>query len=351
MLARLAIPGILSASQSVADDPLAANAHLVLAEAGNMMIDPLPLDEQTHEEIERRGGVSLVVVLSPQRAPHAAAFTELYGATIVDRAQHRQALLGSAFAIGLPNQREEGAFAVVIADRATVVVGETLLGTPAGALSLPAIEEGGLRAAALGLRAILRENPQRLLVGRGQSIFAGAYPTLYRLLYEAGGAGVHRVNLDELDFHERHDRPAPYLYLDAEVGFEIGARLLGYRVSTLLPGQRFCPLHGHAREEELFVVLEGAPSVRMLNGTIQCRKGDFIALPVGETGTHQLLNESDAPATVLLLGRTEEVESCYYPDSDKLLIDTPLPFINGDSSRLVRAAPDLDYFDGETLST
>jgi uncharacterized cupin superfamily protein len=131
------------------------------------------------------------------------------------------------------------------------------------------------------------------------------------------------------------------------VGFTIGARSLGYRVSTLAPGKRFCPLHSHAREEELFFVLDGEPSVRTLSGTVRCRKGDFVALPVGDSGTHQLLNESDAPATVLLLGRTEPTEVCYYPDSDKLLVDTERPIIKERNSIMVRASPDLEYFHGE----
>jgi uncharacterized cupin superfamily protein len=76
-------------------------------------------------------------------------------------------------------------------------------------------------------------------------------------------------------------------------------------------------------------------------------KGDFIALPVGVSGTHQLLNESDAPATVLLLARNETFEACYYPDSDKLLVDMAAPLISGRESLLIAASPQLDYFDGE----
>jgi uncharacterized cupin superfamily protein len=182
-------------------------------------------------------------------------------------------------------------------------------------------------------------------------LFGNASVAFYRLLYERAGAEIHRINLDELDFRDERDereaQPSIYHCLDAEVGFAIGARKLGYRVSTLEPGQCFCPLHSHAREEELFFVLDGEPSVRMLSGTIRCRKGDFIALPVGVTGTHQLVNESDASATVLLLARNEDVEACYYPDSDKLLVDTPAPLHDEQTSIMVRGSPQLDYFDGE----
>ena len=38
------------------------------------------------------------------------------------------------------------------------------------------------------------------------------------------------------------------------------------------------------------------------------RPGDFMAFPVGDRGAHQLLNESDADALVLLLGLDEDDE-------------------------------------------
>lgn len=348
----LAISGFYAISQTIEGDALLANAHLVVTDDGNLLIDPLPMDEETHAHIARLGGVALVVVTMPARARDARAIAERYGAVVIDRAAHRQPLLGGAFAIALAGQRMPEAFAIVVPSVATVIAGEAVLGTPGGAVSFdPALDGESAVAAALGLRAILRENPQRLLVARGQSIYSDAYAVLYRLLYGVAGAAVHRINLDELEFTDDDDgldeHTAQFRVADAEVGFAIGARSLGYRVSTLLPGRRFCPLHGHAREEEMFFVLDGRPSVRTLNRTIECRKGDFIAFPVGESGTHELFNASDAPATVLLLGRTEEVEACYYPDSDKLLVDTPMPFAGGRHSTMVKASPVLAYFHGE----
>lgn len=352
MLAPLRIPNFYCHSR-LTEPSLTANSHLLVMEAGNILIDPLPFDECTHDQIKQLGGVARIAVLSAEREPESEAVAARYGATVVKRPRHREELLAGAIAIALPDQRREEEFALSIPARRTVIVGDALLGSPAGALSLSAADENAdARRAALGLRRILRENPQTLLVAHGQSIFADAYDALYQLLYAKAGAEVHRINVDELDFRDERaegvEQPPQYDCRDAEVGFVIGARALGYRVSILEPGQIFCPLHGHAREEEMFFVLDGEPSVRMLSGTIRCRKGDFIALPVGETGTHQLLNESDARATVLLLGRTEDVEACYYPDSDKLLVDTSRPLANGRDSIMVRGSPELDYFDGET---
>jgi uncharacterized cupin superfamily protein len=331
---------------------LLANSYFFAAETGNVVVDPLAADEFEHRQIERLGGIAKVVVTTPNHERDSHAFAQRYGATIVGNLAHHEEVSPGMVAIRLQDQSTEEEFAVSIPAFRTVIVGDAILGTPAGALSmLPDAKYADFRKAALGLRRILRENPATLLVGHGYAIFNGAYDAVYRLLYAGGGAYVHRINLDELEFRnerdERDAQPAEFQCLDAEVGFTIGARRLGYRVSTLAPGKRFCPLHSHAREEELFFVLDGEPSVRTLSGTVRCRKGDFVALPVGDSGTHQLLNESDAPATVLLLGRTESTEVCYYPDSDKLLVDTERPIIKERNSIMVRASPDLEYFHGE----
>ncbi|HMF28364.1 MAG TPA: cupin domain-containing protein [Candidatus Cybelea sp.] len=349
----LEIPNAYGYSVTRPGDALAQNSHLFVDESGNALVDPLPYDDATVEQIAQLGGVRAVVLLTHGREAAAETVAARFGAAVVERAEHTEAIAAGLTAIRLRNQRRDEEFALHLSAEQTVVAGDALLGAPAGALSMDG-EYADAPKAALGLRRILRVNPERLLLSRGQSLYAGAYRQLYRLLYAKAGAEVHRINVDELDFRDERDenaersgQPARYDCIDAEVGWAIGARGLGYRVSTLPPAHLFCPLHAHAREEELFFVIDGEPSVRMSSGTIRCRKGDFIALPVGETGTHQLINDSDAPATVLLLARTEEFESCYYPDSDKLLVDLPAPF-DGRSSIMVAAHPQLEYFHGET---
>ncbi len=352
MLRPLRIPNAYALSQPLDADPFAAHAYLFVAGAGNVMIDPLPLDDAARDQIAGLGGIARIVVMTPERRAAADEIAARYGADVVAAPAHREALFAGSFAIRLAHQRRAHEFAVNLPGARIVVAGDSLAGTPAGALSMPPDSEyPDARRAALGLRAILRENPDTLLLSFGQPVFGGAYAALYGLLYARAGAEIHRINVDELEVRderdERVEQPGMYHIRDAEVGFAIGARRLGYRVSTIGPGQRFCPLHAHAREEELFFVLEGEPSVRTLAGTIRCRKGDFIALPVGESGTHQLINEGEAPATVILLARNEEVEACYYPDSDKLLVDTDVPLKDGLRSLMVAASPQLDYFHGE----
>jgi uncharacterized cupin superfamily protein len=63
-----------------------------------------------------------------------------------------------------------------------------------------------------------------------------------------------------------------------------------------------------------------------------------MAFPTGDRGTHQLLNESDADALVLLLGEDHEDETVYYPESRKVLAGR---------RRWMMREDRLDYFDGE----
>lgn len=345
------VPGLFWYAQRT-PGALSENCYLFTAGAGNVLVDPLPFDDATFAALERLGGIERIVVLSAGRHVAAREIAERYGVPLISAPPHGEVIFAGAKAIALLDQRRDGEFAIGISAQKVVVAGDSVAGLPAGALSLP--EDGeyaNARKAALALRRILREDPETLLVAVGEPIFSGAYDVLYHTLYARAGAEIHRINLDDLEFRderaEQVQQPERYHNFDAEVGFVIGARKLGYRVSTLPPGHYFCPLHVHAREEEMFFVLDGEPSIRTLAGTVRCRKGDFIAFPVGESGAHQLFNESDAPATVLLLGRTEAFEACYYPDSDKLLVDVESPLKGDRRSMLLRATPDLDYFDGE----
>jgi uncharacterized cupin superfamily protein len=331
---------------------LPENCYLFITGAGSVLVDPLPFDDATYAQLERLGDIERVVALSADREAAAREIAERYSVPLISAPAHREVLFEGAKAIVLLDQRRDGEFAISISAQQVVVAGGSVVGSPAGALSLPEESEYvNARKAVLGLRRILREDPVTLLVAVGEPIFSGAYDALYHALYARAGAEVHRINFDELEFRDERaehvQQPERYHNFDAEVGFFIGARKLGYRVCTLPPGHYFCPLHAHAREEEVFFVLDGEPSIRTIAGTLRCRKGDFIAFPVGESGTHQLLNESDAAATVLLLGRTEAFETCYYPDSDKLLVDTETPLKGDRRSFLLRATPELDYFDGE----
>ncbi|MBV9232408.1 MAG: hypothetical protein JO030_00080, partial [Candidatus Eremiobacteraeota bacterium] len=86
------------------------NAYFLAGDSGNVLIDPLPLDDTAYEWIERRGGVTQVVVLSGDRESQSHAIAARYGARTVTRPAHRETLVRGVFAIALPDQRRANAF-------------------------------------------------------------------------------------------------------------------------------------------------------------------------------------------------------------------------------------------------
>jgi uncharacterized cupin superfamily protein len=341
MIARLAIPGGWMWSAWQPDRGMAFNSYLFERDGAFVAIDPLPLDENDVEWISTRGGIRTIVITNRDHERAAARLRERFDVRTVDNPADGEELFAGAYAVHIPYGKAPE-FAIHLPDSRAAIVGDALIGAPAGALGLlPDEKLGDPRNLLLALRRLWGLQLQSLLLCDGAPIFGDADRILGELLESRGGAEVNRINLDELAF-KKYKEHARFGCDDAEVGLLIGARKIGYRVAKLPPGKSFCPLHSHESEEEFFYVLEGNPSIRTLRGTIPCRAGDFIAFPTGERGTHELRNDSPQPCTVLLVGQTEAVEICKYPDSKKVLFDSY------DTGRLmVRSVPQLEYFDGE----
>jgi len=77
------------------------------------------------------------------------------------------------------------------------------------------------------------------------------------------------------------------------------------------------------------------------------RAGDVIAFPAGSVGAHQVINKSDRPCRVFMLGAEDPNSVCYYPDSDKFGAYPGKSLMRGLARVMVRASPSLDYFEGE----
>ena len=355
MIARLQIPGAWMWSAWQPDRGMPFNSYLFERDGGAVAVDPLPLGEGDVAWLESIGGVRSIVLTNRDHVRGAQALRERFGARIL--AHEPEAALFAipidgtfgdgdevfpgARAIALPHGKTAGEVALHLAEDRCAVVGDAVIGAPAGGLSLlPDEKLEDPHRLALALRRLWELRLESVLLADGQPLFGGADAALAALIEERAGAGANRINLDELQFATRTPH-AGYECDDAEVGLLLGARKLGYRIARIPAGAAFCPLHEHAVAEEFFYVVEGTPSVRTARGTIVCRPGDFIAFPAGKRGAHQLRNDSGQPALVLLVGMEPSEEVCFYPDSRKLLVAA-------DGSRLIVAAhPALAYFDGE----
>ena len=130
-----------------------------------------------------------------------------------------------------------------------------------------------------------------------------------------------------------------------------GARLLGYSLYRVAPGDRMWPYHFQHVNEELFFVRRGYGQLRSRDGARDLRPGDFVLCPPGPGGAHGLRNTGDVPLEILALSTMEEPEISEYPDSGKIYVLVGAP-PGGDATLrtvdlLFRRSDAVDYLDGE----
>ncbi len=326
------------------DRGMAFNSYLFEREGGCVAVDPLPLDDPALDVVAKLGGVHTIVVTNRDHERGAQRLRDRFGARDAKLEPGSEVFAG-AYVIPLPHGKTEDEVALYLPEYQAAVVGDALIGAPAGSLSLLATEKLADRDRfVMTLRRLWGLQLRTLLLGDGQPLFTGADSAIGALLEREGGPALLRINRDELEYRHAGAGTKWECY-DGEVGLPLGARKLGYRVARIPSGKAFCPLHWHVSCEEFFYVIDGRPSIRTPKGTFECRPGDFIAFPTGETGAHQLLNENKEPALVLLVGMEEpavDLEACFYPDSEKVGL-----FTAERSLGLIRSSPKLDYYDGE----
>lgn len=105
-----------------------------------------------------------------------------------------------------------------------------------------------------------------------------------------------------------------------------GAHDLGATVYILDPGAPGFHLHAHYANEELFVVLEGQPTLRTHRRDEQLRPGDVVACPTGREGTHTFTNRSDTAARVLAVSTLRFPETVVYPEQKRVFVMTRDPY-------------------------
>jgi uncharacterized cupin superfamily protein len=127
-------------------------------------------------------------------------------------------------------------------------------------------------------------------------------------------------------------------------GRDVGAEGTGMSVYELPPGQAVCPYHYEYGEEEWVLALEGRPSVRTPDGTEQLEPYDVVFFPKGPAGAHQIRNDSDSTARVLMWSTIVYPSATAYPDSGKVAVWT------GDRAEdlIVERSNAVEYYHGES---
>jgi uncharacterized cupin superfamily protein len=155
---------------------------------------------------------------------------------------------------------------------------------------------------------------------------------------------MRRVSISDPTFSFDPEDPDGFRSGMFRFGPNLGAERTGTSVYELPPGQAICPYHYEYGEEEWVLVLEGRPSVRTPEGTEQLQPFDVVFFPMGPAGAHQVRNDSDDPARVLMWSMLVVPTATAYPDSDKVAVWT------GDKSEdvMVERRHKVGYFHGET---
>lgn len=346
------VPGVWSWSRWQPDRGVDFNGYFVESDEGNLVVDPIEPDEGTLAALVERGVATILVTnrdherstrnLAAATAAKVVA-SELDAPTLshsIDGTVRAGELVHGWTVLALEGFKTPGEIALYDRTRAAAIVGDAIWGAPAGALTLmPDAKLADPAQAALSARIFRALYVDHLLVGDGASIFGNAHAALDAMLAAREGVATNRVNLDELRFVGYGDDPAPFGGQMAEVGRLLGAAKLGYAVGRMRRGEHYCPYHWHTAEEELFVVLQGTPTVRTPRGTFGLRTGDMIAFPANASGAHRLWNDAETDAVVLLIANDDGGDVCFYPDSRKFVVEA--------TGTLVRDNPVLDYYDGE----
>ena len=154
---------------------------------------------------------------------------------------------------------------------------------------------------------------------------------------------MRRLNLSDPAFTYDPADPDRFRSGMFRIGPLVGAQDTGASVYELPPGQAVCPYHYEYGEEEWVLVLEGRPSVRTPEGVEQLAPFEMVFFPKGPAGAHQIRNDSDDVARVLMWSTVVYPTATAYPDSDKVGVWT------GDEAEdvVVVRSSKVEYFHGE----
>jgi uncharacterized cupin superfamily protein len=136
----------------------------------------------------------------------------------------------------------------------------------------------------------------------------------------------------------------PFRSRGMPLGPLLGAETWAATLYALAPGEAASPYHYEWCREEWALVLSGAPMLRHPDGEDVLQHGDTVCFPQGPTGAHQLHNDGDATARMVVFSTPAgRPMSAFYPDDGTVLIHIP-----GHEGLLFREADQIeDYWDGE----
>lgn len=192
------LPGIWQWSWFSQEKQLDFNGHFLTVGEHKILVDPPPMTGEVSSVILRNGPVDYIIVTNRDHAREAVKYQEEFRCQLyipeVDASQmdlkptktfkDGELLTGGIWVIQLKDQKSPGESALFIQQgKGVLIVGDALIGKPAGSVSLlPAEKYADVEKARDGLRRLLKYNFDSLLVGDGASILTGAKQAVEQLL-------------------------------------------------------------------------------------------------------------------------------------------------------------------------
>ena len=82
---------------------------------------------------------------------------------------------------------------------------------------------------------------------------------------------------------------------------------------TLAPGAANFPLHAHAAQWEMYLIVSGLGEIRGAEGSVPVAAGDHVMLAPGEP--HQIRNTGEADLTYYVVANQPRADVITYPDT------------------------------------
>lgn len=184
------LPGIWQWSWFSEEKKLDFNGLYLGVGDHHMLVDPPPMGEEDVRVIKRAGGIDYIIITNRDHEREAGRYQAEFGcqlrvpqadAPLMTLAPTKtfadgELLPGGIWVIHLKDQKSPGESALFIQQgKGVLIVGDALIGAPAGRLRLLAVEKySDYSKAKEGLKRLLRYNFDSILVGDGVSIMTDA---------------------------------------------------------------------------------------------------------------------------------------------------------------------------------
>lgn len=196
---RPVLPGIATWSWFSEEKQIEFNGHLLDVGEHRILVDPPPLPDADLAQLKAGGGMDYILLTNRDHVREAARYRdELHARVYVPKADapemsvtpdktfvDGELLPGGLWVIHLADQKSPGESALFLQQgRGVLLVGDALLGKPAGSVSLlPDAKYADPAKAREGVRRVLNYHFDSLLVGDGASIMTGAKAVVEQALH------------------------------------------------------------------------------------------------------------------------------------------------------------------------